>query len=246
MDTHGLVPGQQLAAQLTSAFSGAPGAGDRPWLWQPLLRLLARGEPVAACQLAGATGRPRPRRRIRHHAQPHSAPLRGRRPPAVHLVRAGHPDLPRRPRQARPRHLPVPHHRHPRTADGRAGQSHRRTARHRGPVHRHPRRRHLNSLRVLRPSPLLRHPPRRPAVARPAPRRHRPARPRRLPAWPPPHPGPPRRRPPLLLLLTAHDEVPLCRRANLEASGHAGVLEAVAAGAGGDPGAEGEQGGERG
>jgi len=57
MDTHGLVPGQQLAAQLTSAFSGAPGAGDRPWLWQPLLRLLARGEPVAACQLAGATGR---------------------------------------------------------------------------------------------------------------------------------------------------------------------------------------------
>jgi alkylmercury lyase len=57
MDTHGLVPGQQLAAQLTSAFSGAPGAGDRPWLWQPLLRLLARGEPVTACQLAGATGR---------------------------------------------------------------------------------------------------------------------------------------------------------------------------------------------
>ena len=32
MHTHGFIPGQQLAAQLTSAFSCAPGAGDRPWL----------------------------------------------------------------------------------------------------------------------------------------------------------------------------------------------------------------------
>lgn len=57
MDAHGLVPGQQLAAALTSAFSGAPGAAGRPWLWQPLLRLLAHGEPVTAGQLAQATGR---------------------------------------------------------------------------------------------------------------------------------------------------------------------------------------------
>ncbi len=48
---------RQLAATLTDAFSGAPGAGARPWLWQPLLRLLARGEPVTTDQLAAATGR---------------------------------------------------------------------------------------------------------------------------------------------------------------------------------------------
>jgi alkylmercury lyase len=57
MDTPDIASGRQLAAALTSAFSGAPGAADRPWLWQPLLRLLAHGEPVTAGQLAQATGR---------------------------------------------------------------------------------------------------------------------------------------------------------------------------------------------
>lgn len=48
---------RQLAAQLTTAFNGGGTASARPWLWRPLLRLLAQGEPVTAAQLARATGR---------------------------------------------------------------------------------------------------------------------------------------------------------------------------------------------
>lgn len=48
---------QQLATRLTAAFDSGGAASSRPWLWRPLLQLLARGEPVTAGQLARATGR---------------------------------------------------------------------------------------------------------------------------------------------------------------------------------------------
>jgi len=48
---------QQLATRLTAAFNGGGAASARPWLWRPLLHLLAHGEPVTVQQLAAATGR---------------------------------------------------------------------------------------------------------------------------------------------------------------------------------------------
>ncbi|WP_072689141.1 organomercurial lyase MerB [Rhodococcus marinonascens] len=47
---------QQLTASLTAAFNGG-GASSRPWLWQPLLQVLAQGRPVTVEQIAQATGR---------------------------------------------------------------------------------------------------------------------------------------------------------------------------------------------
>ncbi|MGH3312719.1 MAG: organomercurial lyase MerB [Streptomyces sp.] len=47
---------QQLAARLTAAFNGGGAASARPWLWRPLLQLLATGRPVTIDQLATATG----------------------------------------------------------------------------------------------------------------------------------------------------------------------------------------------
>ena len=46
----------QLATRLTAAFNGGGAASARPWLWRPLLRLLATGGPVSLDQLAAATG----------------------------------------------------------------------------------------------------------------------------------------------------------------------------------------------
>ena len=51
------VQAQQLATRLSAAFNGGGAAGDRPWLWRPLLHLLAQGEPVTVDQIAQATGR---------------------------------------------------------------------------------------------------------------------------------------------------------------------------------------------
>ncbi|UQA91153.1 organomercurial lyase MerB [Streptomyces halobius] len=48
---------RQLATRLSAAFNGGGAASARPWLWRPLLQLIARGEPVTAQQLAQATGR---------------------------------------------------------------------------------------------------------------------------------------------------------------------------------------------
>lgn len=50
-------PAQQLATRLTATFNGGAVASAQPWLWRPLLELLAAGEPVAIDQLAQATGR---------------------------------------------------------------------------------------------------------------------------------------------------------------------------------------------
>jgi alkylmercury lyase len=47
---------QQLATRLTTAFNGGAAASSRPWLWRPLLQLLAHGEPVTIEQIATATG----------------------------------------------------------------------------------------------------------------------------------------------------------------------------------------------
>lgn len=49
---------QQLATQLTAAFNDGAAASARPWLWRPLLLLIAQGEPVTIDQLARATGHP--------------------------------------------------------------------------------------------------------------------------------------------------------------------------------------------
>jgi len=46
----------QLAIRLDAALRRG-GANPRPWLWRPLLHLLARGEPVTVGELAAATGR---------------------------------------------------------------------------------------------------------------------------------------------------------------------------------------------
>ncbi|WP_445261008.1 organomercurial lyase MerB [Pseudonocardia sp. D17] len=48
---------QQLATRLTAAFNGGGAASARPWLWRPLLQLLAQGRPVTVEQIAQATGR---------------------------------------------------------------------------------------------------------------------------------------------------------------------------------------------
>lgn len=48
---------QQLASRLTAAFNGSTAASSRPWLWRPLLQLLAQGRPVTVGQIAHATGR---------------------------------------------------------------------------------------------------------------------------------------------------------------------------------------------
>lgn len=50
-------PAQQLATRLTAVFNdgGAPSA--QPWLWRPLLELLAAGQPITTERLADATGR---------------------------------------------------------------------------------------------------------------------------------------------------------------------------------------------
>lgn len=48
---------EQLAARLTAGFDAADSASAMPWLWRPLLELLADGRPVAIDQLAHATGR---------------------------------------------------------------------------------------------------------------------------------------------------------------------------------------------
>ena len=47
----------ELATRLSSAFNGGGAASARPWLWRPLLQLLAAGEPVDIEALAGATGK---------------------------------------------------------------------------------------------------------------------------------------------------------------------------------------------
>jgi alkylmercury lyase len=46
-------PTQQLTTHLTAALDAADA---RPWLWRPLLRLLAKGRPVTTDQLAHTTG----------------------------------------------------------------------------------------------------------------------------------------------------------------------------------------------
>ncbi len=48
---------QRLATQLTTAFNGAGAASARPWLWRPLLQLIADGQPVGIDEIAAATGR---------------------------------------------------------------------------------------------------------------------------------------------------------------------------------------------
>lgn len=48
---------EQLAARLSTAFNGGGAASAQPWLWRPLLTLLATGTPVTTDQLAAATGR---------------------------------------------------------------------------------------------------------------------------------------------------------------------------------------------
>jgi alkylmercury lyase len=48
---------QRLADRLTAAFNGG-GTSSEPWLWRPLLKLIATGQPVTTDQLAEATGRP--------------------------------------------------------------------------------------------------------------------------------------------------------------------------------------------
>lgn len=49
-------PAESLAAQLTTAFNGAGAASARPWLWRPLLQLIAQGHPVGLDDIATATG----------------------------------------------------------------------------------------------------------------------------------------------------------------------------------------------
>jgi alkylmercury lyase len=52
-------PAQTLATRLTATFNGGGAASSRPWLWRPLLQLLAQGQPVTVDQVAGAAGRTR-------------------------------------------------------------------------------------------------------------------------------------------------------------------------------------------
>jgi alkylmercury lyase len=47
-----------IASRLADALTATDTADARRWTWQPLLHLLARGEPVTADDLAAATGRP--------------------------------------------------------------------------------------------------------------------------------------------------------------------------------------------
>lgn len=49
---------QQAATRLGDAFARAGAAPALSWIWRPLLRLLARGEPVPAERIAAVTGRP--------------------------------------------------------------------------------------------------------------------------------------------------------------------------------------------
>lgn len=46
------------AAELTNRLNSAEGAGLQPALWLPLMKLLAKGEPVDIDEFAAATGRP--------------------------------------------------------------------------------------------------------------------------------------------------------------------------------------------
>lgn len=48
---------QQLATRLSARFTGAGASSDRPWLWRPLLALIATGRPVGIDEIAAATGR---------------------------------------------------------------------------------------------------------------------------------------------------------------------------------------------
>ncbi|MDA8319161.1 MAG: organomercurial lyase MerB [Actinomycetota bacterium] len=48
---------QQLATRLTAVFNGGGAASARPWLWRPLLQLLAQGQRVTVEQIAQATGK---------------------------------------------------------------------------------------------------------------------------------------------------------------------------------------------
>jgi len=49
---------ETIASRLADAFTETDTADARRWSWQPLLHLLARGEPVTADDLAAAAGRP--------------------------------------------------------------------------------------------------------------------------------------------------------------------------------------------
>jgi alkylmercury lyase len=50
---------QQLADRMNDSLDSAAGTPTaQPWLWRPLLRLLAEGQPVTTGQLATASGRP--------------------------------------------------------------------------------------------------------------------------------------------------------------------------------------------
>ncbi len=49
-------PADELSAQLTAAFTRG-GASARPWLWRPLLELIAEGRPVGLDRIAAVTGR---------------------------------------------------------------------------------------------------------------------------------------------------------------------------------------------
>ncbi|MFD4190510.1 organomercurial lyase MerB [Amycolatopsis thermoflava] len=48
---------EQIATRLSAAFNGGGAASAQPWLWRPLLTLLATGQPVTTDELAAATGR---------------------------------------------------------------------------------------------------------------------------------------------------------------------------------------------
>ncbi|NUP25309.1 MAG: alkylmercury lyase, partial [Nocardia sp.] len=50
------IPSQQLVDQLAAALRGTGHPATQPWLFRPLLRLLAEGEPVALDRLAEAAG----------------------------------------------------------------------------------------------------------------------------------------------------------------------------------------------
>jgi alkylmercury lyase len=48
---------EQLTTRLATAFNGGDAASGQPWLWEPLLTLLATGQPVTVDQLAATTRR---------------------------------------------------------------------------------------------------------------------------------------------------------------------------------------------
>ncbi len=161
---------QHLIDRLTD-----PEAGAVPWLWQPLLALLAQGSPVTVQDLSAATGRSIPDVRLGLAAMsdteydshgrilghgltpvptPHRFELARQR--FYTWCALDHPDLPHHPRSARPGAVPLPHHRSTGAPERGRHWRHRARASCRRGLPSRPCRPDLDPVRVLQRGPLLR------------------------------------------------------------------------------------------